>query len=403
MIKKGLSSLLIIFGVVTVILSLSFSCFAEEVIKIGVLSPLSGGAFAEAGQEQRRGYLMALDKINAEGGALGKKIELVYEDTKCDPSTGVAAVEKLITKDKVVALLGGYSSTVSYAIFGAVKRYEPISAWIGASSTKVEHLVGPEKWFFHYHPWDYHRQSTIVNFFLSIEPKPKTVAFTYEDGLYGTTSADYFKKYAEKAGFDVVLCEPHKSGSSDFTPLLTKAKKLNPDIFYCVSYAGDYILQIKQSKEINFNPKLFVIVAPNFPDYPALGKTGDWVAGVDVWIPKLEIPGLSEWLEEYKKLYPGRIPEYWAPLAYSNLYTLVQAIRNAGTTQKDKVIAELEKIDMMMPIGKIQFAPSEEGGIHQAMDKLIITQWQNGESVVVWPFEKAGGKLQYPAIPFMER
>ncbi|MCD6363186.1 MAG: amino acid ABC transporter substrate-binding protein [Synergistetes bacterium] len=376
---------------------------AKGVIKIGVLSPLSGGAFAEAGQEQRRGFLMALDEINSKGGVLGKKIELIYEDTKCDPSTGVAAARKLIEKDKVIALLGGYSSTVTYAICGAIKRYKPLMIWIGASSTKVEHLVGKYRWFFHLHPWDYHRQTTVVKFLESITPKPKTIAFTYEDGLYGTTSADYFLKYAKEAGFKIVMSEPHKSGSSDFTPLLTKAKSLKPDVFYSVSYAGDYILQIKQSKEINFSPKLFLIVAPNFPDYKKLGKTGDYVAGVDVWIPSLPIPGLKEWLARFHKRYPGRTPEYWVPLAYANLYILVDAIKRAGTTDKDALIKALEKTDLMTPMGRITFKPSKEGCIHQGITELIITQWQNGKSIVVWPPDKATGKLIYPVPPWDKR
>ncbi len=376
---------------------------AKGVIKVGVLSPLSGGTFAEAGQEQRRGFLMALHKINGQGGVLGKKIKLIYEDTKCNPSTGVSAARKLVEKDKVVALLGGYSSTVTYAICGAIRRYKPLMLWIGASSTKVEHFVGKERWFFHFHPWDYHRQSTVRDFLLSIKARPKTIAFAYEDGLYGTTSADYFKKYAKKAGFKLVMCEPYKTGSSDFAPLLTKAKSLHPDVFYSVGYAGDYILQIKQAKEINFSPKLFLIVAPNFPGYKKLGKAGDYVAGVDVWVPSLPIPGLKQWLADYHKLYPGRTPEYWAPLAYANLLVLVDAIKRAGTTNKSALIKALEKTNLMTPIGRITFKPSEEGGLHQAISKLIITQWQNGKSIVVWPSNEATGKLIYPVPPWNKR
>ena len=81
----------------------------------------------------------------------------------------------------------------------------------------------------------------------------------------------------------IVFDERFKSGSSDFTPMLTKIKKTNPDVFYWVAYAGDTTLIMKQSKEIDFNPKLFLSVAINFPQYKAsLGATGDYVAGVDM-------------------------------------------------------------------------------------------------------------------------
>lgn len=391
----------------SLVLSLSLfstGAFAEDTIKIGAVIPLSKAAFAQAGEEERRGFLMALDEINASGGVLGKKVELIIEDDTGEPSVGIAAAEKLITRDKVVALIGGYSSTVTFAQLNAIQRYEPLVAWIGASSTKVEHEFGPKPWFFHYHPWDYHRQSTVRDFLLSINPTPKTVAIAYEDGIYGTTSRDYVVKYLKEKGFDIVFDERFKSGSSDFTPLLTKIKKTNPDVFYWVAYAGDTTLLVKQSKEIDFNPKLFLSVAINFPQYKeSLGAMGDYVAGVDVWIPGMKLPETVAWMKKFKKLYPDRTPEYWVPLAYTNLMTVVDAIRRAGTTDKEKVIQALAKTDYDSPIGRITFKKSAEGGLHQAIDEQIITQWQQGISQVVYPESKATAKLIYPTPEWSKR
>lgn len=376
----------------------------EKTIKIGAILPLSGGAMAQAAEQQQRGLKMALDEINAAGGVLGKQVELIIEDDKGDPSTGVAAAEKLITKDKVVALIGGYSSTITAAIMGAISKYEPVVVWAGASSTKVERDYGPKKWFFHIHPWDYHRQRTVANFLASVDPKPRTVALAYEDGVYGTTSADYARRYLKEVGLQVVFDEPFKSGSSDFTPLLTKVKKANPDVFYWVAYAGDTLLIMKQAKELDFNPKLFLTVAINFPEYKkSLGATGDWVAGVDVWVPGMIVKGQENWMEKYNRLYPNSSPEYWAPLAYGNLYTVVDAIKRAGTTEKGKLIEALEKTDLVTPLGRWTFRASEEGGLHQAISEQIITQWQEGKSVVVFPKEKANGEFKYPTPPWKQR
>jgi len=377
---------------------------AQETIKIGAVLPLSKAAFAEAGEEQRRGLLMALEEINQAGGVLGKKVELIIEDDTGEPSVGIAACEKLLTRDKVVALIGGYSSTITFAQMNAIQRLEPFVAWVGASSTNVEHNFGPKRWFFHYHPWDYDRQSTVRDFLLSISPRPKTMAIAYEDGIYGTTSRDYAVKYLKERGFEIVFDERFKSGSPDFTPMLTKIKMVNPDIFYWVAYAGDTTLIMKQAKEIDFNPKLFLSVAINFPQYKeSLGATGDYVAGVDVWIPGMKLPAAVKWMERFKKAYPGRTPEYWAPLAYTNLMTVVEAIRRAGSTDKEKLIAAMEKTDYDSPLGKITFKKSEEGGLHQAIDELIITQWQKGVSYVVYPANKATGQLIYPTPNWKNR
>ncbi len=377
---------------------------AQDTIKIGAVLPLSKAAFAQAGEEQRRGLLMALEEVNQAGGVLGKKVELIVEDDTGEPSVGIGAAEKLLTRDKVVALIGGYSSTITFAQMNAIQRLEPFVAWVGASSTKVENEFGPKRWFFHYHPWDYHRQSTIRDFLLSISPRPKTVAVAYEDGIYGTTSRDYVVKYLKEKGFEIVFDERFKSGSSDFTPMLTKIKRTNPEIFYWVAYAGDTTLIMKQAKEIDFNPKLFLSVAINFPQYKeSLGATGDDVAGVDVWIPGMKIPEAVKWMEKFKKAYPGRTPEYWAPLGYTNLMTVVDAIKRAGSTDKEKLIAAMEKTDYNSPMGRITFKKSEEGGLHQAIDEQIITQWQAGVSQVVYPANKATGKLIYPAPNWKNR
>jgi branched-chain amino acid transport system substrate-binding protein len=392
-----------LFLMLTVLLQVGIA-LAQDTIKIGAVLPLSKAAFAQAGEEQRRGLLMALEEVNQAGGVLGKKVDLIIEDDTGEPSVGIAAAEKLLTRDKVVALIGGYSSTITYAQLNAIQRLEPFVAWVGASSTKVEHEFGPKRWFFHYHPWDYHRQSTIRDFLLSISPRPKIIAIAYEDGIYGTTSRDYAVKYLKEKGFEVVFDERFKSGSSDFTPMLTKIKKVNPEVFYWVAYAGDTTLLMKQAKEIDFNPKLFLSVAINFPQYkPSLGATGDYVGGVDVWIPGMKLPETVKWMEKFNKAYPGRTPEYWVPLAYTNLMTVVDAIKRAGSTDKEKLIAAMEKTDYNSPVGKMTFKKSEEGGLHQAIDEQIITQWQSGVSYVVYPTSKATGKLIYPTPNWKNR
>jgi len=404
--KKGFRFVLGLCGMGMILAGFLYggSVMAQDTIKIGAVLPLSKAAFAQAGEEQRRGLLMALEEINQAGGVLGKKVELIIEDDTGEPSVGIAAAEKLLTRDKVVALIGGYSSTITFAQLNAIQRLEPFVAWVGASSTKVEHEFGPKRWFFHYHPWDYHRQSTIRDFLLTISPRPKTIAVAYEDGIYGTTSRDYVVKYLKEKGFEIVFDERFKSGSSDFTPMLTKIKKANPDVFYWVAYAGDTTLIMKQSKEIDFNPKLFLSVAINFPQYKdSLGATGDYVGGVDVWIPGMKLKETVKWMEKFKKAYPGRTPEYWVPLAYTNLMTVVDAIKRGGSTEKEKLIAAMEKTDYNSPLGKMTFKKSEEGGLHQAIDEQIITQWQAGVSHVVYPASKATGKLIYPTPNWKNR
>ena len=83
--------------------------------------------------------------------------------------------------------------------------------------------------------------------------------------------------------------------------------------------------------------------------------------------------------------------------------TVVDAIKRAGSTDKEKLIAAMEKTDYNSPVGKMTFKKSEEGGLHQAIDEQIITQWQSGVSYVVYPTSKATGKLIYPTPNWKNR
>ncbi|MBI5967998.1 MAG: ABC transporter substrate-binding protein, partial [Deltaproteobacteria bacterium] len=134
--------------IMTFILSFSLCytfCSAAETMKIGLIMPLTGPN-AMIGQEEKRGIDMAIEKINAAGGALKKKVELIIEDNRGDPTVIVSAAEKLITRDKVVALTGGYSSVESLALLAAMKKYEPVMVWQGGGAVKMDRMYGKERW-----------------------------------------------------------------------------------------------------------------------------------------------------------------------------------------------------------------------------------------------------------------
>lgn len=371
-------------------------------IKIGAIIPLTGSQ-ASIGEEEQRGLQMAMDKLKGRQ-ILGKKVEIKVEDDKSDPTSGVSAVEKLLTKDQVWALIGGYSSTTSYSIMGAIRNRQPLTVWSGGGSVKLEDDFGKEKWFFHLHPWDYHYQESIGQFVGTINPKPQSIAIAYEDQLYGTSHAKIAKPILEQLGLKVVLYEPFKSGATDYTPLLTKVKNLNPDVFYWIGYTGDSILLTRQAKEIGLNPKMMMdTVGVGVPDYrKAVGSNAEGVVGIEVWSPAAtfpasdkyaqDFPSTETWVKEYTQRY-NREPNYWSLITYVNALVLTQAIERAGSLDKEKVIAELEKTDTMTPMGPLTFFKTKVA-IHQGYTKMVVFQWQNGSKQILWP--KATGQLIYP-------
>jgi branched-chain amino acid transport system substrate-binding protein len=391
-----------------------FSVFAhaQDTIKIGVILPLTGPN-AVIGQEEKRGIDMAIEKINAAGGALKKKVELIVEDNKGDPTVIVSAAEKLINRDKVAALTGGYSSVESLALLAAMKKYEPVTVWQGGGAVKMDQMYGKERWFFMLHPRSPDYQRNITDFLANIQPVPKRIAIAYEDTSYGVDHSKVAKQYLTGKGFELVTVEPFKSGTLDFSPLLTKIRGTKPEIFYWIGYAGDSILLTKQAKELGFSPKMLLdTVGVGFPEYrDSLKKDSEYVCGIEVWAPSTRFPASAQypqffpktedWVAEYQKRY-NREPNYWSIISYVSLFTLTNAINKAGTTEKEKLISALEATDTMTPMGHMKFFKNQFGAIHQSFHDMVVFQWQKGQKVTLWPKNAAGGTLWYP-LPSWEK
>lgn len=387
-------------------LLLAMPARAADTVKIGAVLPLTGGQ-ALVGQEEKRGVDMALEKINAAGGVLGKEIELIVEDTKGDPTVAVGAAEKLITRDKVAVLTGPYTSVETLAVLAAAKKYEPVYVTQGGGAIKMDKMYGKERWLFLLHPRSPDYQKSITDFVGSINPKPKSIAIAYEDTSYGVDHSKVAREYLSKAGFDIVTFESFKSGSLDFSPLLTKIKAKNPDVFYWIGYAGDSILITKQCKELGFAPKMLLsTIGVGYPEYQqSLGKDAEYITGITVWTAQCKFPASAEypqfypktedWVAEYVKRYK-REPDYYSIMSYVGLITIANAINKAGTTDKDKLIPALETTDTMTPMGRIKFFRNQFGAEHQSFHDMVVFQWQKGQKIVLWPKEAAGGTLWYP-------
>jgi branched-chain amino acid transport system substrate-binding protein len=174
----------------------------------------------------------------------------VIEDTKGEVNTATEVAEKLITQDKVFALVGGYGSTTDYGMLQGMQTYEPLFIHVGSSpsssrttsaratgiSTTSSGTITP--------PGDPCPGS------VQSRSRPKTISMIYEDGNYGSTSFNYAKDYLADAGIELVLSESFKTGSADFSGLLNKVKAANADVVYLVGYANDNIAITSQMAEL---------------------------------------------------------------------------------------------------------------------------------------------------------
>jgi branched-chain amino acid transport system substrate-binding protein len=365
-------------------------------IRIGVPLPLTG-ALAGGGNQILWGIQYAAEEVNEAGGLFGRKIELLVEDTKGEPNTSATVAAKLASQDKVDAFVGGFGSTSDFALLGALQRYEPIFVHPGSSSVRLEETFGKNDWYYHVYIWDYHRQKAAVNFFKSI-PSVKTLAIAYEDKLYGTDGSKFTQQYAKEAGLEVVMNEPFRAGTPDFSPILNRVKGLDPDILFIIGYSGDNLQIARQAQQLGIKPKLLVTqgAGEKRSDY---GPAGDNVVVVDLWSAKQKTPGLAEWVKKAEAKRGGEIVSS-AVQGYVAMQTLMDAAKAAGSWDRAKILANLSSMTFDTPYGKVAYTPSEMGGKHQLITEksMIAVQYKpDGGQEVVWPSEKAATKITYPA------
>ena len=376
--------------------SLASAWAQQPPIRIGVPLPLTG-PLAGGGNQILWGVQYAADEVNEAGGLFGRKIELIVEDTKGEPNTSASIAAKLATQDKVDAFVGGFGSTSDFALLSALQRYEPIFVHPGSSSVRLEETFGKNDWYYHVYIWDYHRQKAAVNFFKSI-PGIKTLAIAYEDKLYGTDGAKFTQQYAKEAGLEVVMNEPFRAGTPDFSPILNRAKGLDPDVLFVIGYSGDNLQVARQAVQLGIKPKLLVTQGAG-EKRSDFGPAGDNVVVVDLWSSKQQTPGLAEWVKKAEAKRGGEVVSS-AVQGYVAMQTLTDAVKAAGSWDRAKILANLGSMTFDTPYGKVAYTPSEMGGKHQLITdrSMIAVQYlPSGGQEVVWPPEKAAAKITYPA------
>ncbi|MGD8780533.1 MAG: ABC transporter substrate-binding protein [Ignavibacteria bacterium] len=195
------------------------SCSSEpDQIKLGSILPLTGDA-ASWGNPVKNSVQMAVDEINNSGGINGKLLNVVFEDSQAEPSKGVSAIQKLITQDKPIAIIGAVASSVSIAIAPfAEKNKIPV---ISPASTSPK-LTGISKYFFRVIPTDKLRAEKFAEYIYSKGFEELDIVFINNEGGSGAKEA-FVKKYNELGG-NVTLNEGYTQGTNDFRAVLNKSK-----------------------------------------------------------------------------------------------------------------------------------------------------------------------------------
>ena len=366
---------------------------AQDSIKVGIILPVTGDK-AKFGEIEKKSFELALDELNAAGGVNGKKLEFVFEDDTGRPDVARSAAEKLITKDKVVMLGGGYGSSETFAIAGVAQQNQmPFLV-----NTGSDDKITTQGWnfIFRLNP-PVSEYPKALESFLTDVVKPKTAAILYENTNFGSSGSKEFQQICERLGIKVVVSEGYEHGGVDFKPLLIKVKQFKPDLVYMISYIMDASLLMRQSMELRLNPKVFVGGAAGFtlPEFPKnAGKASDLVFSATLWYQTLPFPGAKDYYDKFVKRF-GMDTEYHGAEAYAAAYVIADALKRAKSLQADDVRQALAATDMMTVFGPVKFIAYDKMTNQNKLPTYLV-QWIDGKLELVWPENTATKSYTYP-------
>src|SRR5580692_3557547 len=262
-------------------------------IRIGLTYPLSGNA-AQIGVDAQKAYETALDVINnkydfdlplakTEGlpGLGGAKIRLIFADHQADPQKGRAETERLITQEKVCAVIGTYQSAVAVTVSQVCERYQ--IPFISADNSSPSLHRRGLKFYFRAAPHDEMYSTAMFDFFDAMKKKGtkiETLSLFHEDTIFGTDSGNTQLELAGDRGYKVLADIKYRANSPSLSAEVQQLKAANADVLMPSSYTTDSILLVKTMAELGYKPPSIVAQDAGFSEKALYDAVGDKLEGV---------------------------------------------------------------------------------------------------------------------------
>jgi branched-chain amino acid transport system substrate-binding protein len=358
--------------------------------------------------EMKKGMMLALDEVNAKGGLFGKKVEIAFADTECKPDKGLAAVKKLVTRDNVLVVGGGYCSSVNIATSEFCQFEEcPVVVAIAISPTITNRgydfvfRTSPNSPMF----------LNGINLWLAQVKKPKTVAFFMENSDYGRDGQKIWEEQCKKIGAKVLANLYFEIGGTDFTSAISKLKDLNPDVVFNIASTTEAALIQKQAKELNYATQ-WIGVGGQFTQayFKMTGPISEYAMGSSLEPTKaMKDPVTAAFVNAFLKKYPGSRPGIFSSQGYDNLQVILAAVKKAGKPTDDlakdrlKIRDQLAKTDMKLSQGLIKFG--KDGQVYTVIPSVVQVQLDKDckpDTQIIFPTQRAAAKYEAPK-PWSER
>ncbi|MEO7403493.1 MAG: ABC transporter substrate-binding protein [Burkholderiales bacterium] len=343
---------------------------AQDVIKIGVTQPLTG-AFAASGNYVTQGAKMAEEDINRAGGVLGRKIQLVVEDNKSNPTETVATAEKLIAKDKVPVMMGAWSSTLTLAVMPKLMEYGVPMLVETSSSGKITTSGNP--WIFRISPTSEMEAKAFAP--IAKQLGIKKVDFLSTNNDFGLGAAKEFGDMLAAAGVQIGARETMDPKATDFSAQLAKIKASGGDTLLVTTAVEQITLVLKQAKEQQLKTRIITTGGSNSPDQ-LIQQAGEAANGsmhlvfFTPWFPEaVKNPDLAkkfvaDW--NARKHNVGGLTEGFR--GYDGITTIVAAIKAAGKAEPAAIQKAMWGVNVKGINGDIAFIKQGPAGQESAQN-----------------------------------
>ena len=405
-------------------LGLSGFAHAQAEVKIGVIYPLTGPG-AAVGAELRSALELAADIINngapgiaelpfSAGKGLpnlkGAKIKLVFADHQANPQTGATEAERLITQEKVVAIVGAYNSAVTATASQVAERAG--IPFLNPESSSASLTARGFKWFFRTTPHDDLFVHNAFEFLRELEAKkgikPGVVVTLNENGLWGTETTKLQAKLAPEYKLNLVKQVLYPAKTTQLTSEVQTLKAAAPNLVLQSSYTADAILSMKTYKELGFSPDMILANNAGFTDTDfirTLGKDAEYVITREVWA--LDLASRNPLIKQVNDLFNSRYKINFtgnSSRTFTGLMVMADAINRAGSTEPEAIRMALAATDLsgsklIMPWKGVKFDAAGQNTLGQG----ILVQIVDGKYNTVWPFAMASREVVWPMPKWDQR
>ena len=359
------------------------TAFAQDTIKIGVNEPLTG-AVAASGNYVTDGARLAAEEINASGGVLGNKVELIIEDNKSNPKEAVAAAEKLIVKDKVTVMMGAWSSTYTLAVMPKLMEYGVPMVVETSSSGKITTSGNP--WIFRISPTSEMEAKAFGGKADKLDISKANFLAVNND--WGRGAADQFASVLKSKGIDVGVMETMDAKATDISAQLASIKAAGGDTLFVTTGVEQLTLVLKQAREQQLDTRIITTGGSSSPDQ-LIAQAGSAADGTQhilffaPWFP--ETAPNPDVAQKFVDAWNNKGHNF-AGLTegfrgYDGIMTIKAGIEAAGSTDSDAIRKALWNVQVKGVNGNIAFIKQGPAGQESAQNQpnIFIVKIDNGK------------------------